>query len=154
LPITGSIEVIATSSDNRASNQRTCAHPPASRNDQIQSRLLILAAIFLLLFPWSELRRQAGRTLDVELHWQHWLGYFIWLVATLLPIASLSETTRPHLPFFPWWRDEAGLLTIWRLFPAFAAPEPVACSGLALARAPSLQPGFCSATSTWLSTAC
>lgn len=99
-------------------------HPPTSRNDQIQSRLFILAAIFLLLFSIGLTFAPAGRerTLGVELNWQHWLGYFIWLVATLLAHRQLVRKLPDRDPYlFPvvalmsGW----GLLTIWRLFPAF-----------------------------------
>ncbi len=103
---------------------------------------MILAAIFLLLFSVALTFAPAGRqrTLDVELNWQHWLGYFIWLVATLLAHRQLApKTARPRpLPASRGGADERlGFAHHLALIPGIrTAPEP-AGSVWALASSPS-----------------
>jgi cell division protein FtsW (lipid II flippase) len=93
-------------------------------NESIQSRLLVLAAVFLFLYSLALTFSPAvrARSWNVDLRWSHWIGLGIWALAfalaqtrirqrlpesdpLLLPIASLMSG----------W----GLLTIWRLDPVF-----------------------------------
>ena len=106
------------------------SHPPTLKNDRIESRLLVLAAIYLLLFSVAITLAPAGRqrTLEVALQWQHWLGYFIWLVVVLITHRQLVKKLPDRDPYLlpvvalmSGW----GLLTIWRLFPAFGLRQSI-----------------------------
>jgi len=99
-------------------------HPATSRTDRIESRLLFLAALYLLLFSIALTLAPAvrQRALEVELQWEHWLGYFVWLVTTIIVHRQLAKKLPERDPYlFPVGALMSGwgLLTIWRLFPAF-----------------------------------
>ena len=81
------------------------SHPPTLKNDRTESRLLVLAAIYLLLFSVAITLARAGRqrTLDVALQWQHWLGYFIWLVAVLITHRQLVKELPDRDPSYSPW---------------------------------------------------
>jgi cell division protein FtsW (lipid II flippase) len=92
--------------------------------DQIQGRLLLLATLFLVLFSTILTLSPAGQThtWDVTYRWDHWIGLVAWVA---LFAAAHLQTSR-HLPDRdPYLLPLAGLLsgwgllTIWRLFPAF-----------------------------------
>jgi cell division protein FtsW (lipid II flippase) len=93
--------------------------------DQIQSRLLKLAALFLILFSiilsLSPVIRERSWNV-ASLKWSHWLGLAVWGLA----VWAADRQIRRRLPerdpylfpiaaFFSGW----GLLTIWRLSFAF-----------------------------------
>lgn len=91
-----------------------------SPRDQVQSRLLILAAVFLFLFAVTLTLSPAARlhSWNVPLRWTHWAGFVVWLggfvflhhqTARLLP--DRDPYFLPLAAILTGW----GLLTIWRL---------------------------------------
>ena len=93
---------------------------PAIPNKRIQTRLMVMAAVFVCLYaailtlsPTVRLRSwNAGLRID------HWAGVIIWLFGFILVIRQADRTSPGHTPYlFPMaallsgW----GLLTIWRL---------------------------------------
>lgn len=92
--------------------------------DQIQSRLLFLAALFLGLYALALSLAPAvrNRSWDVPLRWEHWGGYLIWIVLFIFIHNQTSRFLKNRDPFLvpiagllSGW----GLFSIWRLFPAF-----------------------------------
>jgi len=92
--------------------------------DRIQSRLLLLAGTFLGLYSLALTLSAAARarSWEVGLRWDHWFGYLAWCLLFLL----IHWHTRRRLPDRdPYLIPVAamlsglGLLTIWRLEPAF-----------------------------------
>jgi cell division protein FtsW (lipid II flippase) len=92
--------------------------------DRIQSRLLQLAGIFLGLYSLALTLSPAvqARSWEAALRWDHWFGYLVWCLLFLL----IDWHTRHRLPARdPFLIPVAamlsglGLLTIWRLEPAF-----------------------------------
>ena len=102
----------------------------SSPTDQRQSRLLIVAAVFLFLYSViltlsPAVREQAW---NVSYRWAHWIGFAAW--ATLFFLAD--RFTRRQLPdrdpfllplaaLLSGW----GLLTIWRLDSAFGIRQTI-----------------------------
>ena len=101
-------------------------HSPAPplTPDRIQSRLLLLAGIFLGLFSILLTLSPAARfrSWQVAYRWDHWIGLAVWAVLFYLA----DRLTRRYLPgrhpfllpitaLLTGW----GLLTIWRLYPDF-----------------------------------
>jgi hypothetical protein len=94
--------------------------------DQIQGRLLSLAALFcgvyalaLTLSPAVRARSWLGLG---EYRWDHWLGVFVWLVFFRLVHVQSSRWLPDRDPFLlplagllSGW----GMLTVWRLLPGF-----------------------------------
>ena len=98
--------------------------PTHLSRSQIQSRLLILAGIFLFLYSLILTLAPAARarTWAVQYHWSHWLGFGAWLVTFL--IAHIQTTRRipeadPYLLPLASLLVGWGILTIYRLVPAF-----------------------------------
>ena len=102
----------------------------ASPIDQRQSRLLIVAAVFLFLYSAILTLSPAvrERTWNVSYHWSHWIGFAIW--AALFFLAD--RFTRKQLPnrdpfllplsaLLSGW----GMLTIWRLDSAFGIRQTI-----------------------------
>ena len=92
--------------------------------DRIQSRLLLLAALFLGLYTLILTLSPAARnrTWEVSYRWEHWGSYLTWLLLFFLIHHQTSRYLKNRDPFLipiaallSGW----GLLTIWRLFPAF-----------------------------------
>lgn len=92
--------------------------------DRSQSRLLNLAALALALYSLalSLAPLVRARSLQADIAWQHWLGFFAWL--GLFNLVHRTSTRRlpkrdplllPVAGLLMGW----GLLTIYRLFPAF-----------------------------------
>ncbi len=88
--------------------------------DQTQSRLLFLAAVFLILYAVILTLAPGVRlhSWQVDYRWTHWIGYIVWLVGFVvlhrLSIARLVDRDPYLLPvmaIISGW----GLLTIWRL---------------------------------------
>ncbi len=123
---------------------------PASITDQIQSRLLRLAALFLLLTGAILTLAPAVRLHSwiAPYRWQHWVGFATWLVA----FAVIHRESRRWLPdrdgflipvaaLLTGW----GLMTIWRLSPEFGLRQTIwlaVCSAVFLIgmRIPGLLP--------------
>lgn len=93
---------------------------PASPKDEVQSRLLLWAAAFLLLLSASMTIAPAARlrAWNVELDWLHWIGFVTWcagffglhrLSARFLP--DRDPFLLPLAGLLSGW----GLLTVWRL---------------------------------------
>ncbi len=102
----------------------------ASSIDQRQSRLLLLAALFLFLDSVILTLSPAVReqTWNVSYRWSQWIGYAIW--AALFFLAD--RFTRKQLPdrdplllplasLLSGW----GILTIWRLDPAYGIRQAI-----------------------------
>ena len=98
--------------------------------DRRQSRLLIVAAVFLFLYSAILTLSPAvrERTWDVSYRWSHWIGFAIW--AALFFLAN--RFTRKQLPdrdplllplaaLLSGW----GLLTVWRLNSAFGIRQTI-----------------------------
>jgi cell division protein FtsW (lipid II flippase) len=103
---------------------------PTPQNEQIQGRLIFLAALFLFLYSITLSLSPAGtaRTWEVTFRWSHWLGYFIWLLMIILAHYQMSRRLPEHDPYLlpiggllSGW----GTLTIWRLFPSFGLRQSI-----------------------------
>jgi cell division protein FtsW (lipid II flippase) len=93
---------------------------PSSITDQIQSRLLRLAAIFLFLYCLSLTFAPAVRlhSWNVAYRWEQWGGFAVWLVvfltahrATQIHVPERDPFLLPIAALLCGW----GLLTLWRL---------------------------------------
>jgi cell division protein FtsW (lipid II flippase) len=91
-----------------------------ARPGNYQVKLLILAAIFLFIYSIVLTLSLSVRShsLDVDYKWNHWVGYFTWLIGFFLLSKIISKRTFNFDPFIlpiiallSGW----GLLTIWRL---------------------------------------
>ncbi|RME91449.1 MAG: hypothetical protein D6770_00380 [Anaerolineae bacterium] len=91
---------------------------------RIQSRLLSLAAFFLTLYAVILTLAPAvrERSWDVPLRWSHWIGLVLWVGAFALIHRQTMRYLPEHDPYLvplaallTGW----GLLTVWRLTPAF-----------------------------------
>ncbi len=96
--------------------------------DQKQSRLMQLAAFFLLVYSIILTLAPAVRlhSWQVDYRWNHWIGFVVWLVSTLVVHHQLIRRLPERDPYlFPvgallcGW----GLLTIWRLEPVMGARQ-------------------------------
>jgi cell division protein FtsW (lipid II flippase) len=96
----------------------------------IQSRLLLIAAVFLLLqaiiFTLSPAVR--ARTWDVDLRFSHWIALALWALFVARADHDISRKLPDADPYlFPaaalisGW----GILTIWRLDPTFGARQSI-----------------------------
>ncbi|OGO25164.1 MAG: hypothetical protein A2W33_09600 [Chloroflexi bacterium RBG_16_52_11] len=99
-------------------------HKSIPQNEHIQYRLITLAAIFLFLYALTLSLSPAGRarSWEVEYRWSHWIGYLVWLIGILIANRFSARYLPERDPFLlpiaallSGW----GLMTIWRLFPAF-----------------------------------
>ena len=88
--------------------------------DDLQRRLMMIAAIFLFLYAAVLTLSPAVRvhSWTAEYRWQHWLGFLGWLVGFSLLYRQLNRLLPDHDPYLlpissllTGW----GLLTIWRL---------------------------------------
>lgn len=93
---------------------------PQIRSENYQVKLLVLAAFFLfvysLVLTFSPSVRSHG--IIVALKWNHWVGYFVWLIGFFILNKIISKRTfhfdsfiLPIIALLSGW----GLLTIWRL---------------------------------------
>jgi len=91
-----------------------------ARSENYQVKLLILSALFLfaysLVLTFSPSVRSHSN--NVDLKWNHWVGYLIWLIGYFLLNKIISKRIFHFDPFIlpiiallSGW----GLLTIWRL---------------------------------------
>jgi cell division protein FtsW (lipid II flippase) len=104
-----------------------------------QTRLLKLAAIFVILFALILTLSPAGRerTWNVAYRWSHWGGVAIWVISVFLVNRQLKRHLHEFDPYiFPAISVLAGwgLLTIWRISPAFGLRQSIwlAVSAIAL----------------------
>ncbi|HEX6302606.1 MAG TPA: FtsW/RodA/SpoVE family cell cycle protein [Anaerolineales bacterium] len=92
--------------------------------DQIQGRLLALAAIFLGLYSLTLTLAPAARarSWEADLNWDYWVAFLVWSASFLV----VHHQTKQHLPkrdpyivpvaaLLTGW----GMLTVWRIFPSF-----------------------------------
>ncbi len=98
--------------------------PPPIPSEQIQNRLLALAAIFLLLYSTILTLAPAARerTWAIPLHWSQWVGFAIWSVIFALAGWQLRlrlPESDPYLLPIAALLSGWGLLEIWRLEPGF-----------------------------------
>lgn len=99
-------------------------------NNQVQSRLLQWAAIFLFLQSIVLTLAPAvrERTWDVDYRLAHWIGFLLWSIFTFLAHRALTRYLPEHDPYlFPaaallsGW----GLLTVWRLDESFGIRQSI-----------------------------
>lgn len=92
----------------------------ASTKDQLQSRLLSLAALYLFLFALILTLSPAVRlhSWKVDYRWTHWLGFAVWLASFMFlhrqiirQLPDRDAYLLPIMALLSGW----GLLTIWRL---------------------------------------
>jgi cell division protein FtsW (lipid II flippase) len=98
--------------------------------DQIQSRLLNLAAFFLFIYCLILTLAPAARYHSwlVEYRYLHWIGFAVWLVGTAILHRIIQKTIPERDPYiFPiaailcGW----GLLEIWRLDASFGTRQSI-----------------------------
>ncbi len=98
-------------------------------NDRLQSRLLVLAAIFLFLFSTALTLSPVVRlrSWQVSLPWTHWLGYIGWAAGMALAHRFTTRLPRrdPYLLPIAGLLTGWGLLTIWRLTPEFGGRQTI-----------------------------
>jgi cell division protein FtsW (lipid II flippase) len=98
--------------------------------DQIQSRLMNLAALFLFAYSLALTLSPAARyqSWSVPLRYTHWIGFLTWLVGASLLHRVIKKTIPERDPFlFPVTALLAGwgLIEIWRLDAAFGARQTI-----------------------------
>lgn len=92
--------------------------------NQIQARLILISAAFLLFYAASLTLAPAARLRDLQAVYdlRHWFAYFLWLGLAFL---AQRETARrlpnrdPYLLPVALLLSGWGLLSIWRLYPDF-----------------------------------
>ncbi|MEW5872435.1 MAG: FtsW/RodA/SpoVE family cell cycle protein [Chloroflexota bacterium] len=100
--------------------------PSATR--RVQGRLFLAAALFLCVYAVALSLAPAvrERTWQVTYHWEHWSGWFAWVLAAVLAHRQSSRWLPERDPYLlpvamllcGW-----GMLTVWRLWPAFGARQ-------------------------------
>jgi cell division protein FtsW (lipid II flippase) len=99
-------------------------------NEQLESRLLKLAGVFLIVFSLSLTLSPAvrERSWDVDYKWAHWVGLTAWLIAFSLVRRTQARLLPDHDPYLlpvaallTGW----GLLTVWRLTPEFGLRQTI-----------------------------
>ena len=99
-------------------------------NRATQGNLLKAAAAFLFLYALVITLAPAvrARTWDVEYRWSHWIAYFVWGLFILRAHQSIIRQLPDSDPYlFPMtaFLSGWGLLTVWRLDPAFGTRQAV-----------------------------
>lgn len=120
----------------------------ATSIDHRQSRLIQLAAAFLFIFSLALSLSPAVRlhSWQVSFRWNHWIGFFAWILGTVVVHTHLIHYVPERDPYiFPivsllsGW----GLLTIWRLDANFGARQSIWLVGCSLVLSAGLRiPGF------------
>lgn len=102
----------------------------ASFNNQVESRLLSLAAWFLFFYALAISLSPAARfhSWMVAYRWEHWFGFLVWLVGSAIVFHKLNRSLPDRDPYiFPLimvlvgW----GLLEIWRLSTDFGLRQTI-----------------------------
>ena len=104
--------------------------PLQSLNDQIQGRLLSLAAVFLFIYSIALTLSPAARarTWDVYYRWDHWLGFLLWVILFGVIHQQSSRwlpDRDPYLVAVVALLSGWGLLTVWRLTPDLGLRQSV-----------------------------
>src|SRR5215216_2563591 len=99
-------------------------------NRATQGKLLQAAAAFLFLQALIITLAPAvrARTWEVEYRWSHWIAYFIWGLFVLRAHQSIVRQlpdSDPYLFSMAAFLSGWGLLTVWRLDPAFGTRQAV-----------------------------
>ena len=99
-------------------------------NRVTQGNLLKGAAVFLFLYALIITFAPAvrARTWDVEYRWSHWIAYFVWGLFVLRAHQSIVRQLPDSDPYlFPMTACLSGwgLLTVWRLDPAFGTRQAI-----------------------------
>ena len=99
-------------------------------NRVTQGNLLKLAAVFLFLQALIITLAPAvrARTWDVDYRWSHWIAYFVWGLFVLRTHQSIIRQLPDSDPYlFPMtaFLSGWGLLTVWRLDPAFGTRQAI-----------------------------
>ncbi|MFZ5909459.1 MAG: FtsW/RodA/SpoVE family cell cycle protein [Chloroflexota bacterium] len=99
-------------------------------NEQLESRLLKLAGVFLLVFSVILTLSPAvrERSWQVDYKWSHWIGLVAWLIAfrfTQRNYARLLPDRDPYLLPVAALLTGWGLLTVWRLTPEFGLRQTI-----------------------------
>jgi cell division protein FtsW (lipid II flippase) len=106
------------------------ADPFVRISHQIQTRLFTLAAVFMLIYSVLLTISPAVRLQNwaEPLLWQHWIGFFVWFVGfwslhRQLPrvVPDVDPYLFPVMAFLTGW----GVLTIWRLDPAYGLRQTI-----------------------------
>ncbi|MFH2104397.1 MAG: FtsW/RodA/SpoVE family cell cycle protein [Chloroflexota bacterium] len=97
---------------------------------QVQNRLVLLAVIFMLFYSIALTLAPAvrERTFDTIYRWEHWVGFSIWLVTTLIlhyQIRRHQADADPYLLPIACLLVGWGLMTIWRLDPYFGYRQTI-----------------------------
>jgi cell division protein FtsW (lipid II flippase) len=99
-------------------------------NRLTQGNLLKLAAVFLffqaLIITLAPAVR--ARSMDVDYRWSHWIAYFVWGLFVLRTHESIIRQLPDSDPYlFPMtaFLSGWGLLTVWRLDPAFGTRQAI-----------------------------
>ncbi len=102
--------------------------PPTT--DRTQGRLLNLAALFLAVYALILTLAPAARarSWQVSYHWEHWVGYLVWLVGFQFASRESNRRLEGHDPYLlpvaaalSGW----GLMTIFRLWTEFGFRQSV-----------------------------
>ncbi len=102
---------------------------PQSKN-LLQGRLLLLIGGFLFLYSVSLTISPAvkARSWDVTYLWSHWLGFITWVIVFFVAqrltahyLPSRDPYLLPCAALLSGW----GLLTVWRILPAFGLKQTV-----------------------------
>ncbi len=118
-------------------------------NTRLQGRLLVLAALFLCLYALGLSLSPAvqARSWDAELLWKHWIGAAAWGLVFGLAYREMRRRLPegdpyilPGIALLSGW----GLLTVWRLSPAFGLRQTawLVFSGLVFTAGLRLAPGL------------
>ncbi|HJR79964.1 MAG TPA: FtsW/RodA/SpoVE family cell cycle protein [Anaerolineales bacterium] len=99
-------------------------------NRVTQGNLLKLAAVFLFLQALIITLAPAvrARTWDVDYRWSHWMAFFVWGLFVLRAHQSIVRQLPDSDPYlFPMtaFLSGWGLLTVWRLDPAFGTRQAI-----------------------------
>ncbi|MGB3701798.1 MAG: FtsW/RodA/SpoVE family cell cycle protein [Anaerolineales bacterium] len=93
-------------------------------SNRIQGPLLMLAGLFLGVYALALTLAPAARmrSWEVDYRWNHWIGYFVWLILIIITDWQTRRHLRDRDPYLlpvaallSGW----GLMTIWRLYPDF-----------------------------------
>lgn len=105
-------------------------HPVPLYAQHIQRRLLILAGSFLFFYSLALSLSPAARarSWDVDYRWAHWLGFAVWVLGVAFAVREAQRRLPhydPYLVSISALLSGWGLLTIWRLFPAFGLRQTI-----------------------------
>ncbi|HVP20463.1 MAG TPA: FtsW/RodA/SpoVE family cell cycle protein [Anaerolineaceae bacterium] len=104
--------------------------PSAVEKKTIQIRLMVVAAIFVLVYAACLTLSTSVRlhTWDVSYRWMHWIGVAVWALGFLFVQRQLARYLPEHDPYLlpvcallTGW----GLLTIWRLDEMFGIRQTI-----------------------------